>query len=153
MTVDLGLKISPRYSVISLVFFITYVLAQPLAVIILRKLGPHLFLSVIVFSWGIMLIGTAFVHDWRPVIAIRLILGVLEAGLFPACTYLLSIYYVRYELQKRNAFFYIIGSTISGFSGILAYAMSLLNGTAGLAGWRWIFLVSPVIQILVKVLF
>jgi hypothetical protein len=29
--------------------------------------------------------------------------------------------------------------TISGFSPILAYLMSLLGGKRGLAGWSWIF--------------
>ncbi|QDS72313.1 hypothetical protein FKW77_007521 [Venturia effusa] len=145
MSRDLGLGIAPRYSVISLVFFITYVLFQPPAIVVLRKIGPHIFLSLIAFSWGIIMIGMAFVQVWTPMIALRLILGVLEAGFFPACAYLLSIYYVRFELQKRNAAFYMIGSTVSGFTSILAYGISLMSGISGLAGWRWIFIMQGII--------
>jgi MFS family permease len=73
---------------------------------------------------------------------LRVILGTLEAGFFPSCAYLLSTWYPRYELQKRNAAFYLIGSTASAFAGILAYGLMQMAGIQGLAGWRWIFIVS-----------
>jgi MFS family permease len=73
---------------------------------------------------------------------LRVILGILEAGFFPGCVYLLSTWYPRYELQKRNAAFYLIGSTASAFAGILAYGLMQMAGIGGLAGWRWIFIVS-----------
>jgi len=73
---------------------------------------------------------------------LRIILGALEAGLYPGSVYLLSTWYPRYELQKRNAAFYLIGSMASGFGGILAYGLMQMDGLAGRAGWRWIFIVS-----------
>jgi MFS family permease len=141
MTVDLRLDISPRYSLISLVFFITYTLFQPPAVVVLRKINPRNFLSIITFSWGVIMIGCAFVNDWTALIGLRVILGVLEAGLFPGCAYILSTWYTRYELQKRTAAFYLIGTVVSAFTNILAYGISKMGGTAGLRGWRWIFIV------------
>lgn len=73
---------------------------------------------------------------------LRVILGIFEAGFYPGCVYLLSTWYPRYELQKRNAGFYLIGSMASAFGGILAYGLMQLNGRAHLSGWRWIFIVS-----------
>jgi len=73
---------------------------------------------------------------------LRVILGLLEAGFYPGCVYLLSTWYPRYQLQKRNAVFYLIGSMASAFGGILAYGVMQLDGRAGLEGWRWIFIVS-----------
>ena len=73
---------------------------------------------------------------------LRVLLGVLEAGFYPGCVYLLSTWYPRYDLQKRNAVFYLIGSMASAFGGILAYGLMQLNGRSGLSGWRWIFIVS-----------
>lgn len=72
---------------------------------------------------------------------LRAILGGLEAGLFPGSVYLLSTWYPRYELQKRNAAFFIIGSVASGFGGTLAYGLSQMDGLGGISGWRWIFIV------------
>jgi len=77
---------------------------------------------------------------------LRVILGIFEAGFYPGCVYLLSTWYPRYELQKRNAGFYLIGSMASAFGGILAYGIMQLNGRAGLSGWRWIFIVSRTLQ-------
>ena len=54
---------------------------------------------------------------------LRVILGTFEAGFYPGCVYLLSTWYPRFELQKRNALFYLIGSMATGFGGILAYGI------------------------------
>ena len=50
MAVDLLLT-GPRYSIITLVFFLTYVLLQPPATVALRKVGPRLFLPTITLLW------------------------------------------------------------------------------------------------------
>lgn len=189
MGVDLVLT-GDRYSVIVLLFFITYVLLQPPATVVLRKVGPRLFLPTITLLWGVTMICFGFVKDWSDLIGLRLVLGVFEAGFFPGkcyichvhidfllifprgCAYLLSCWYPRYDLQKRNAVFYLIGSMASAFSGILAYGFSQLKGhgsgpdwwgahygptkanpTApsgylpGIAGWRWIFILQGVITV------
>lgn len=44
--------IKDRYSIIVLVFFIPYVLFQPPATLVMRKLGPRIFLTTIVVAWG-----------------------------------------------------------------------------------------------------
>jgi MFS family permease len=162
MAVDLDL-IGFRYSTITLVFFITYVILQPLATVVLRKLGPRAFLPTITLLWGATMICFGFLKTWTQMVALRIVLGVFEAGFFPGCAYLLSCWYPRYELQKRNAVFYLIGSMASAFSGILAYGFLQMNGLGGgaaylgqaygptkadptapsgrlapIAGWRWI---------------
>ncbi|KAH8587437.1 retrograde regulation protein 2 [Bisporella sp. PMI_857] len=137
--------IGNRYSIIVLIFFIPYVLFQPPAVVVLRKIGPQVFLSAITLLWGSCMIGFGFVSNWEQMVGLRILLGVLEAGFFPGCAYLLSCWYTRYELQKRNAVFYLIGSLASACSGILAYGIMQMDGTQGLRGWRWIFIIEGVI--------
>lgn len=88
MGVDLVL-IKDRYSIIVLVFFITYVLLQPPATVILRKIGPRLFLPTITLLWGATMIGMGFVKNWTQMIPLRLLLGIFESGFFPGCAYLL----------------------------------------------------------------
>ncbi|KAL6244200.1 hypothetical protein RBB50_009070 [Rhinocladiella similis] len=122
MTVELRL-IDFRYSTIALVFFATYTLLQPPATVLCRKIGPRPFITFITFSWGVVMIGFGFPNTWGPMIALRLILGVLEAGFFPGCVYLISTWYSRYDLQKRYSFFYLIGSLASACSGILAFGL------------------------------
>ncbi|KAH9881011.1 hypothetical protein J1614_001504 [Plenodomus biglobosus] len=174
MGVDLKLT-GQRYSLIVLLFFITYVALQPPATVVLRKLGPRIFLPLIVVLWGIVTVGASFVKEWHTMLPLRLLLGIFEAGFFPGSAYLLSCWYKRFELQKRNTVFFLIGMMSSAFSGILGYLFSLLSGKGyqaaywlgvhygptkkapttpvsfgpGISGWRWIFLLQGVLTILI----
>ncbi|KAL1799157.1 hypothetical protein ACET3X_003194 [Alternaria dauci] len=176
MGVDLKLT-GERYSIVVLLFFITYVALQPPATVVLRKLGPRLFLPAIVIIWGAVMIGFGFVKEWHTLIPLRLLLGIFEAGFFPGSAYLLSCWYKRFELQKRNTVFFLIGMLSSAFSGILGYLFSLLSGHGfqaaywlgphygptkkapltpvsygpGLSGWRWIFILQGVITVVIGI--
>lgn len=43
-----------------LVFFVTYVLCQPPATVLLRKLGPRNFLATITLFWGAVMIVSGY---------------------------------------------------------------------------------------------
>jgi MFS family permease len=175
MSVDLNL-IGNRYNLIVLLFFITYVTIQPIAVATMRKIGPRIFIPTIVMVWGLLLIGFGFVHHWYQLLPLRVILGLLEGGLIPSAVYLMSCWYVRHELNIRNALFYVLGVLASAFSGILSYGFAQMNGVgsgpswiglhhgptktdptaptyieSGIAGWRWIFIWQGILTCLVAV--
>ena len=63
-----------------------------------------------------------------------------QSGFFPAATFLLTLWYLRYEVQRRMAVFYAAASLSGAFSGLLAYAIEKMDGIAGLPGWKWIFI-------------
>ncbi|KAJ0416322.1 major facilitator superfamily domain-containing protein [Aspergillus carlsbadensis] len=151
MTVDLELYVGFRYSIMVLVFFITYVVFQPLATALIRRIGPRIFLSTIVITWGACLIGFAYSPDWQTLSGLRALLGILEAGFFPGTVYLLSCWYSRYEVQKRYSFFYLIGCVASALSGILAYGFSQMAPLQGLNGWQWIFIMQGVLTFIVGI--
>ncbi|KAK3385038.1 major facilitator superfamily domain-containing protein [Podospora didyma] len=134
-----------KYSIVSLVFFVTYIIFQPPSTVIVRKIGPRVHMACITVLWGCCMIGMGFVANFEQLTGLRVLLGVLEAGFFPSCVYLLSTWYTRYELGKRNSVFYMVGCVASAFAGILAYGIMQLNGKAGLSGWRWIFVVEGLI--------
>ena len=82
MGVDL-VFIDARYSIMVAVFFITYTLLQPPATVVLRKVGPRIFLPSITILWGITMMCFGFVRTWDQMVPLRLVLGVFEAGFFP----------------------------------------------------------------------
>ncbi|GAA6015269.1 hypothetical protein JCM11491_000993 [Sporobolomyces phaffii] len=147
MAKDLKLTVGERYSIITLVFFVPYIIFELPSNLLIRKVGPRILLSAITIAWGAVMLGMAFVTDWTQLVACRVLLGLLESGFFPGCVFLISCWYTRHELQKRMSFFYLTSMVISGFSNILGYAISLLDKKHGLAGWRWIFLVFGVVTI------
>ncbi|KAL2023726.1 hypothetical protein VTK56DRAFT_1440 [Thermocarpiscus australiensis] len=140
-----------RYSVVSLVFFVTYVIFQPPSTVVVRKLGPRIHLALITLFWGAVMVGMGFVNNWQAMTGLRVVLGVLEAGFFPSCVYLLSTWYTRYEVGKRNSVFYLVGSVASAFAGILAYGIMQMAGLAGLSGWRWIFIIEGIMTMLLAI--
>ncbi|GAB7366698.1 hypothetical protein MBLNU230_g0656t1 [Neophaeotheca triangularis] len=141
MTDDLRTNIGARYSIIALVFFLTYTLFQPPATLLTRAFGPRIFLSTICVAWGLVMVGFSFVDEWWELIPLRLVLGLFEAAYFPGVIYLISTWYSRYDMHKRYAGFYGLGLVASGCSGILAFGVMQADGAGGLEGWRWIFLV------------
>ncbi|KAL7626525.1 hypothetical protein AAE478_003297 [Parahypoxylon ruwenzoriense] len=141
---DLNL-VGTRYSVVTLVFFITYIIFQPPSTVVIRKIGPRLFLSTITFAWGAVMIGFGFSPSYEALTGLRLVLGAFESGYFPGCVYLLSTWYTRYEIGRRYSVFYLLGCVASACSGILAFGLMHLDGQAGLSGWRWIFILEGVI--------
>jgi MFS family permease len=61
MSKDLNMNAKNNaYSIISLLFFIPYVVFQPPATVIIRKVGPRNFLAFIVLAWGAVMIVSAF---------------------------------------------------------------------------------------------
>ncbi|KAK3723771.1 hypothetical protein LTR37_001652 [Vermiconidia calcicola] len=91
------------------------------------------------------MIGMGCVEDWTALTGLRVLLGVFEAGFFP------GTWYVRYDTGKRYGVFYLIGSLASALSGILAYGLMQMNGLAGYAGWRWIFIMEGIITVLLGI--
>ena len=61
----------------------------------MRKIGPRIFVSALVASWGVILIGTGFIKNWEGMAGMRALLGIMEAGFFPGTVYLLSCWYSR----------------------------------------------------------
>ncbi|EEH20912.2 hypothetical protein PABG_03143 [Paracoccidioides brasiliensis Pb03] len=151
MNAELKLHVGSRYNIALLVFFIPYFIFELPSNIVLRKVGSANWLAFIAFAWGTVMLGQGFVHSWQALTALRFILGFFESGFFPGCVYLISCWYVRYEVQTRLAQFYLFSVLIGGFSSILAFGLMQMQGLRGYLGWRWIFIIEGLITQLVGI--
>lgn len=102
MDEDLHFSVGNRYSIALLVFFITYFLFELPSTLAMRYIGPRLQLSALAVSWGAVMLGMGFANDWRVIVVCRMLIGIFEAGFLPCCMYLLSCWYMRYEVQRRQ---------------------------------------------------
>ncbi|KAF3081304.1 hypothetical protein TWF569_002246 [Orbilia oligospora] len=153
MPKDLGMNTQNNaYSIATLMFFVSYIFFETPGVVGCRKFGPRIFLPIICLLWGACVTCMGLVKTWQQLLGMRLILGALEAGYFPGASYLLSTWYNRYELGRRFAAFYVIGSIANAFTGIMAYGLMQMNGVGGLAGWRWIFIIEGLLTCVIAVL-
>lgn len=93
---DLGLSGSQLSTAVS-VFFATYVAFELPVVLGLKKLKPNRAISFMCFGWSVVTIGTAFVNNFHELIAVRLLLGLAEAGFFPCLSLYITMVYKREE--------------------------------------------------------
>ncbi|KAF7178923.1 hypothetical protein CNMCM7691_007747 [Aspergillus felis] len=134
MVKELFLK-GTQYSTIAMAFFPPYICLQLFGPLLARKsLTKKL--------------SAGFVKQWPEMVGIRIIIGALEAGFFPASIYLIATWYTRFEIQTRFAVFYLLGCVASATTGILSYGITFMNGLADLSAWRWIFIIQGLLTCL-----
>lgn len=96
---------------------------------------------------GIFTICQGLLHNFAGLVGIRLVIGILEAGLIPGSIFLLSAYYPRYELQWRVSMLHVGNAISNAFGGLLAFAVASIHSSNGWSGWRWIFIIEGLITI------
>ncbi|KAK2732399.1 hypothetical protein FQN57_002922 [Myotisia sp. PD_48] len=116
MHLDLRFDIGNRYSIVVLMFFITYFIFEIPSNIVLRKVGAANWLAFLAMGWGLVILGAGFAKHWVVIL-----------------------------VQQRIAWFYSINVIANGFGGLLCYGLIQMEGLGGLRGWRWIFVIEGII--------
>ncbi|EJT71142.1 hypothetical protein GGTG_10402 [Gaeumannomyces tritici R3-111a-1] len=129
------------------VLTIGYMLAQLPSNMLLTRVRPGIYLPVTAIVWSAVSAATAGVKNSTELIVVRFFLGILEAPLFPGSVYLLNCWYTRKEIALRTAILYSGLVLAQALSGVLAAGIfSGMDGTAGLAGWQWLFVVEALMS-------
>ena len=126
------------------VFFVGYCLLEIPSNIALYRVGARRWLSRIMISWGLASAATALAVGPTSFYALRLLLGVAEAGFFPGVAFYLGTWFPSQYRTRMIAWFMVaipvssvIGSPISGW-------LLTLDGLGGLAGWQWMFILEGI---------
>src|SRR5213592_2125911 len=151
MNSDLGFS-SAAFGFGSGVFFLGYCLCEVPSNLILHRVGARRWIARIMMSWGVISVGMIFVRTTLSFYILRFLLGAAEAGFFPGMIYYLSLWYPEAQRARAIAAF-MTAVPVSGFiGGPLSGVLLTLNGTFGLAGWQWLFLVEGVPAVLLGVI-
>lgn len=146
------------------IFFLGYFLFEVPSNLILERVGARRWIARIMVTWGIVSGAFAFVDviPWGPLpawfgvapdvfgfYALRLLLGVAEAGFFPGIILYLTYWFPRARLARTVAWFMtaiavanVLGAPLSGA------LMQGFDGTGGWAGWRWLFVIEAAPSVL-----
>jgi MFS family permease len=89
------------------------------------------------------------VTSYKGLLIVRMALGLAEGGLFPGVTWYITLWYRRHECGLRMAIFFSAATLAGAFGGLLARAISNLNGVGGKPGWAWIFIIEGLVTIVV----
>ncbi|KAG6364162.1 hypothetical protein INS49_005760 [Diaporthe citri] len=118
-----------------------YVFGQIPSNLLLIRVNAPLYIAFLEFAWTVFTFAHAGVKDVNQLHVFRFFVGLFEAGHFPAVMYVCSSYYKPHELARRNTLIQVFTSVGPLFSGFLMAAVHAgLNGSNGLAGWRWMYM-------------
>lgn len=131
------------------IFSYSYLIFEPTNTLLLKKIRPSRWMFVLIGAWGICASSVAAAQDFPGMMCARFAIGMAEAGFYPAVLFHMAFWYTPAEMPWRIATFHSVGQLSSALSGLLAYAIGFLDGHAGLAGWRWLFLIDVLPAIVV----
>ena len=114
-------------------------------------MSSQVWLPSIMIAWGACTVCLGVVNDFHSLVAVRICLGIAEAGLYPGVAYYLTMWYCTNEMALRQGLFFSAASVAGAFSGLLAYLIVKMNGVGGYAGWRWIFILEGLLTVVIAI--
>lgn len=154
MNADLALS-AEIFGLLSGIFFIGYFMFEIPSNMILNKVGARIWIARIMITWGIIVVLTGFVQNATHLYILRFILGIAEAGFFPGAVLYLTYWFRKKERGRATAVL-LTALPIGGLIGAPLSTWIIDNiSWAGLAGWRWMFILEglPAVLLGVVVLF
>ncbi len=150
MRADLGLS-AAAFGGAAGIFFIAYFIFEVPSNLALDRFGARLWITRIMFTWGLISGAQALVGGETSFNVVRLLLGFAEAGFFPGIIFFLTLWFPSAYRARIVAMFMVAIpiSTVIGapLSGLILY----MEGVGGLHGWQWIFIIEAIPALLMSV--
>jgi len=127
------------YGVGAGLFFFGYFLFEIPSNLILERVGARRWLARIMISWGVVSAAMMFVTGTWSFYAVRVLLGIAEAGFFPGALLYLTYWIPQRERGRTGALFMMAAPVALIIGPYLSSALLALDGVAGLRGWQWLF--------------
>ncbi|PCR93810.1 MFS transporter [Pseudomonas sp. HS6] len=142
---DLGIG-AAAYGFGAGLFFIGYALFEVPSNMLLQKVGARIWLTRIMFTWGLVAAGMAFIQNETHFYILRFLLGVAEAGFFPGVIYYFTRWLPGAERGKAIAIFLSGSAVASLISGPLSGLLLQIEGL-GLHGWQWMYFIEGMFSV------
>jgi ACS family tartrate transporter-like MFS transporter len=154
MNRDLGFS-SYVYGLGAGAFFWGYFLLEVPSNLILERVGARRWIARIMITWGMVLACFALVQGPITFFTLRFLLGLAEAGFVPGMILYFTYWFPPYHRARVIAGFMAAIPVSIGLGAPVSTALLELDGTFGLAGWKWLFLAeaAPAVLLGIAVLF
>lgn len=141
MTDSLGLT-AAQFGLGAGIMFVGYCLCEVPSNLAMYRFGARVWMTRIMITWGLAAALTALVVGPYSFYAVRLLLGIAEAGFFPGVIFFLTIWFpIQYRTHILALF--TIATPISFLvGGPLSISLLKMNGILGLEGWQWMFIIE-----------
>ncbi|KAF1851996.1 high-affinity nicotinic acid transporter [Cucurbitaria berberidis CBS 394.84] len=139
---------SNEYNWVGSIYGIAYIIFEAPSNLLLKRFSPHNWQARIFLSWGIITACHAAAKKKQDLLAMRFLLGMFEAGMFPGLLAQFQAWYRPDEMGRVVAYFFCWSAVSGMVSALLAYGISYMDGLAGLSAWRWIYILEGIATIL-----
>ncbi|MEV0205410.1 MFS transporter [Streptomyces sp. NPDC050788] len=129
------------------IFFIAYAIFEVPSNMLMERFGPKVWLTRIMISWGVVATAMAFVNSPGMFYTLRFLLGVAEAGFFPAVIYYFSRWLPDSHRGRATSIFLMGSGTATVIVGPISGALLEMHGVWGHSGWQWMFFVEGVVSV------
>jgi MFS family permease len=150
LAVDLGIS-AAAYGLGAGIFFLGYALLEVPSNLAAHRVGPRRWIARIAVTWGALSASMMFVQGEWSFYVIRVLLGIAEAGLFPALMYMVTLWFAPKDRPVAVGWIYTAPAVALVIGNPLSGALMQLNGIGGLHGWQWMFILEGLPTILVGV--
>ncbi len=133
------------------ILFLGYSTCEIPSNIALYHFGARRWLARIMITWGLVSAATAFVVGPRSWYALRLLLGIAEAGYFPGVTFYLATWFPAQYRARMLAWFLVAVPASAVVGGPVSGMLLQMDGVAGLRGWQWLFVIEGLPVVLLGV--
>lgn len=140
MNADLGLS-TAAFGLGAGIFFLGYVVFEVPSNLLMHRVGPRLWIARIALTWGVVMLGMAFIRGEWSFYAARLLLGLAEAGLFPAVYFLIGQWFPSTTRGRVLALFLSCNPVAGIIGGPIAGAIFAIFDGSPVQGWRVMFFV------------
>jgi ACS family tartrate transporter-like MFS transporter len=123
-------------------FFLGYCLFEIPSNLILERVGARMWIARIMIGWGLVSMAMMFVVGQWSFYAMRVLLGIAEAGFFPGMVLYLTYWVPAAERARTGALFMTAAPVAVLIGAPVSEALLGLDGVLGLQGWQWLFLVE-----------
>ncbi|KAJ9114058.1 hypothetical protein QFC22_005878 [Naganishia vaughanmartiniae] len=118
--------------------------------VILTRVRARWFLPSAELAWGVMTALMAAAKNVKTMYALRFFIGVFEASSYPGIISVLCNWYTPREVAARIVIFSASYPASAMFvSAMQASLTKTLDGSSGLAGWRWLFIFNAIMTFIV----
>ncbi len=133
------------------IFFAGYALLGIPGAVLIDRWSARKAIAITMLIWGLVASATGLIHTATQFYAMRVLLGITEAGFFPGVIAYLSHWYRKEDRAKAVAMF-MAASPVSQVIASPVSAALLKVNWGGLMGWRWLLILEGVPAILAGVL-
>ncbi|KZV74983.1 MFS general substrate transporter [Peniophora sp. CONT] len=139
---NFGITTNARWTLALSIFYVGYCLLEMPANVLQRAIGANRFFFLSLGFWGLASLSFVYAKGYGGLLALRVLLGIGEAGYYAGMIYYLSFWYTKRELAFRISLC-MTGTLPGAIGGLLAFGLVRAH-TSVLTGWQFLFLIEAI---------